>query len=143
MGFLSSLLGKEKEIEYPALDPGSPAAQRLEKVRVEIQAFAAKVGDRLEFIPAEKTVYCFVGKPPDVFGVVWWSDGQEHNFKTLMKAKGLSQARVQLLSDDLRESYKKHQGDARFSTTLAGRKFGVTPSDAFAADLDRIIHEVE
>lgn len=141
MGFLGSLLGS-KEKEYPPLDANSPAAQRLEKVGTQLQTFAAKVSDKLELIPTEKAVYCFVGKPPDAFGVVWWSDGQEHNFKTLMKAKGLTQMRVQLLSDELRDSYKKHQGDERFSTTLAGRKVTVTPSLPFAADVDRIIHEI-
>ena len=120
--------------------PGRPATG---KSRAELEAFAGKVSDKLEFIPTEKAVYCFVGKPPDAFGIVWWSDGQEHNFKTLMKAKGLTQMRVQLLSDALRDSYKKHREDARFSTTFAGRKVTVTPSDVFAADVEKIIHEVE
>lgn len=141
MGLFGSLLGKEKE--HPPLDMGSPAARRLEKYRAEIEAFAAKVSDRLEFIPTDKAAYAFIGKPPDAFGIVWWSEGQEHNFKTLMKAKGLSQVRVQLLSDALRDSYKRHQEDARFSATIGGRKVTVAPSDAFAADVEKIIHEVE
>jgi hypothetical protein len=60
-----------------------------------------------------------------------------------MKAKGLTQMRMQLLSDALRDSYKKHRADARFSMTLGGRMVTVTPSDVFAADVEKIIHEVE
>jgi len=141
MGLFSSLLGS-KEKEYPPLDPASPASRRLEGFRADIQSFASKVNDKLEFIPTEKAVYAFIGKPPDAFGIVWWSDGEEHNFKTLMKAKGLNQMRIQLLSDALRDSYKRHQEDARFSTTIAGKKATVTPSETFAADVEKIIHEV-
>lgn len=141
MGFLGSLFSKEKE--YPPLDPGSGGAQRLGSFRSEIETFAAKVSDRLEFIPTARALYAFVGKPPDAFGIVWWSDGAEHNLKTLMKAKSLPQTRVQLLSDALRDSYKRHQADARYSTTVAGRSVVVTPSEAFAADVEKLIHEVD
>lgn len=143
MGFLGSLLGKEKEKEYPPLDPTSAAARRLDGFKADIQPFVSKVSDHLEFIPTDKAVYAFIGKPPDAFGIVWWSDGKEHNLKTLMKTKALSQVRVQLLSDALRDSYKHHQGDARFSATVAGKKATITPSENFAADIEKLIHEVE
>lgn len=141
MGFLGSLFGKEKE--HPPLDPGSAGAKRLGLRKGEIETFAVKVSDRLELIPTEKALYAFVGKPPDAFGIVWWSEGAEHNLKTLMKAKGLPQTRIQLLSDALRDSYKRHAADERFSTTIAGRSVVVTPSEAFAADVEKLIHEVE
>lgn len=140
MGFLGSLFGKEKE--YPPLDMGSVAAKRLERFRAEAEAFAGKVNDKLEFIPIDGSLYAFIGKPPDAFGVVWWKDGAEHNFKTLMKAKGLPGTRIQLLSDELRDSYKRHAEDPRYSATVAGKRVIVTPSEAFAADVEKIIHEV-
>lgn len=140
MGLFGSLFSKAPE--YPPLDAGSAAAKRLERHRATMESFAGKVNDRLEFIPTDGALYVFVGKPPDAFGVVWWKDGDEHNFKTLMKAKGLSQIRVQLLSDELRDSYKRHAGDTRFSTTVAGKNVTITPSETFAADVEKIIHEV-
>lgn len=140
MGLLGNLFGKGKE--YPPLDAGSVAAKRLERFRPELEGFAGRVNDRLELIPSDNALYAFVGKPPDAFGVVWWQGGTEHNFKTLMKAKALSQARVQLLSDELRDSYKKHAGEERFSTTVAGKAMIVHPSAALAADVDKIIREV-
>lgn len=140
MGLLGNLFGKGKE--YPPLDAGSAAAKRIERFRGQLEGFASKVNDRLELIPTDSTLYAFVGKPPDAFGVVWWRDGEEHNFKTLMKAKALPQTRIQLLSDELRDSYKRHAADERFSSTVAGKQVTVTPSEAFAADVEKIIHEV-
>ena len=143
MGFLGSLLGKEKESEYPALDANNPAARRLEKSRADLEAFAGKVSDKLEFIPTEKAVYCFVGKPPDAFGIVWWSDGQEHNFKTLMQERGLNQQQVQIFSDKLRDAYEREMSAPRFSVLLAGRSVKVAPDDALSQDVSRIIGELE
>lgn len=140
MGFLGSLFSKEKE--YPPLDAGSNTAKKLERYRPDLEQFARKVNDRLEVIPTDGALHVFIGKPPDTFGIVWWKDGQEHNFKTLMEDKGLDQIRIQLLSDALRDSYKRHQGDERFSALIAGKKVTVTPSEAFAADVEKIIHEV-
>lgn len=140
MGLLGNLFGKGKE--YPPLDMGSSAAKNLERFRPDVESFAGKVNDRLELIPTTDSLYVFIGKPPDAFGVVWWKDGKEHNFKSLMKDKGLPQTRVQLLSDELRDSYKRHEADERFAATVAGKQVTVTPSEAFAADVDKIIHEV-
>ena len=135
MGFLGSLFGKETA--YPPLDANSSTAARFEGYRRIFEPFVGKVSDRIEFIPTDRALYAFIGKPPDAFGIVWWSNGEEHNFKTLMKAKGLTQMRVQLLSDALRDSYKKHAGDARFSASVNGKTVVVTPSDAFAATSKR------
>jgi len=140
VGLLGSLFSKEKE--HPPLDPGNPASQRIEKFRAALEAFAGKVSDRLELIPTDSSLYVFIGKPPDAFGMVWWNAEGEHNFKTLMKQKGLSSVRIQLLSDALRDSYRRHAGDDRFSTHVAGKQVTVTPSEAFAADVEKIIREV-
>ena len=51
-------------------------------------------------------------------------------------------ARVQLLSEKLRESYVKHRQDPRYAATVAGRKVTVTPSESFAKDVERVIEEV-
>jgi hypothetical protein len=140
MGLLGNLFGKEKE--FPPLEPDSVAASHLERFRPDLEGFLGKVNDRLELIPTGSSLYAFVGKPPDTFGVVCWQGGSEHNFKTLMQERALSQTRVQLLSDELRDSYKRHAGDERFAATVAGKRVVVTPLETFAADVEKIIQAV-
>jgi hypothetical protein len=141
MGFLGNLFGKGNDL--PALEPGSVAASRLEPFRPELEKFLGKVNDRLELVPAENSLYAFIGKPPGAFGMIWWQDGGEHSLKTLMQERALSQVRVQRLSDELRDSYKRHMGDERFAATVGGKQVVVTPSDALAADVEKIIQTVD
>jgi len=141
MGILGNLFGKEKN--FPALEPGSAAASQLEPFRPDLERFLGKVNDRLEVVPTGNSLYAFIGKPPGAFGMIWWSDGSEHNFKTLMQERSLSQLRVQRLSDELRDSYKRHADDERYTTMVAGKQVVVTPSETFAADVEKIIHEVD
>ncbi len=140
MGLFGSLFAREKDL--PPLDAGSAASKLVEQHRPGFAEFAEKVSDRLELIPTPSTLYIFVGKPPDAFGVVWLRDGRQHNVKTLMTEHKLPQPRVQILSDKLRESYVKHREDARYSATVAGRKVTVIPSEGFAKDVERVIAEV-
>ena len=140
MGLFGSLFSKEKDL--PPLDPGAGAAKLLEKHGSSFSSFAGHVKDKLELIPTESTLYVFVGKPPDAFGVVWLRDGKEHNVKTLMQEHKLPQPRIQILSDKLRESYVRHREDERYSATVAGKKVTVTPSETFAKDVERVIAEV-
>jgi len=140
MGLFGSLFSKEPQL--PPLDPAAPAAGMLDRHRREIESFAGKVKDRLELVPTEKTLYVFVGKPPDAFGVVWLRDGKEHNVKTLMQEHNLPQPRVQVLSDNLRASYVRHREEPRFAATVAGRTVTVTPSQALAQEVERVISEV-
>ncbi len=140
MGLLGNIFGKDKG--YPPLEPSNPAARNLEGQKSEVESFVGSVKDKLELIPTRETVYIFVGKPPSAFGVAWLEDGKVHNFKTLMSEKSLSPQSVQTLSDKLRDAYKKHQDEARFSAVIAGQRVTVTPSEAFASDVDQVIHQV-
>ncbi len=140
MGLFGSLFAREKE--YPPLAPGTPPAELVEKHRGAFEAFATRVNEKFELVPTDETLYVFVGKPPDAFGVVWLRGGEEHNLKTLMSKHQLSQQKVQLLSDALRDSYVAHREAPRFASTVAGKKVVVTPSEALARDVERIIREV-
>ena len=141
MGLFGNLFGKK--VELPPLDPASPAAKRLEKFKAELEAFVGKMNDTLEFVPADEAVYCFVGKPPAMFGMAWFHDGKEHNMKTLAAAKGLSNKKLQIMSLKLGEAYQKHMGEPTFSTVIAGKSVKVHPSDALRADVVQIIHVLE
>lgn len=140
MGFLGNLFGGEKE--HPPLDASNPSVARLERSRAALESFASRVQDKLEIVPGERGTYVFVGKPPKTFGIVWFRDGQESNFKLLMKERGLSAAKVQTLSDELREAYVRHQAEPRYSYSIAGRKVTVTPSRSLDDQVTAIIAKV-
>jgi hypothetical protein len=140
MGLLAGLFGGAKE--YPALDRSSPALERIERDRAMLEGFAKRVQDKLEVVPGERGLYIFVGKPPKTFGIVWFHDGVERNFKLLMKEKGLSAASVQTLSDQLREAYTRTQNEPRYAYDLAGRKVVVTPSAELQRDVAQIIGSI-
>jgi hypothetical protein len=142
MGFLGSLFGSKEE--HQPLDPGSTAAARIERSRASLEAFAHKTHDRLEVVPGERAVYVFIGRPPEAFGIVWFEkDGEEHNFKTMMKSRGLEQRQMAAIAEHLRLAYLKHREEPRFTTTLAGKKVTVTPSASFEQDIAEVIHEVD
>jgi hypothetical protein len=101
------------------------------------------MNDTLEFVPADEAVYCFVGKPPAMFGMAWFHDGKEHNLKSLAKDKGLSNKKLQNMSLKLGEAYEKHMGEPSFSTTIVGKRVKVHPSDALRNDVVQIIHVLE
>lgn len=140
MGILGKLFGSEKE-RLP-LDPSSTAAARLDRNRVVLDEFARKVHDKLEFIPGERAIYVFVGKPPDAFGIAWIEDGEEHNFKRMMKEKGLSELQVRQRSEELREAYGRSKDEPRYTTDLGGKHVLVTPSATLERELVEIIHRV-
>ena len=142
MSMLGRLFGGEKEERLP-LDPSSPAAARLERQRGTVEEFTHKVHDKLEFVPGERAIYVFIGKPPDMFGIAWLENGEEHNFKRLMKDKGLSQREVQIRSDELRAAWLRHKDEPRYQAEFAGKKVLVTPSPALERDVVEIIHRVE
>ena len=142
MGFLGKLFGTEKDL--PALDPASPGAKRIEAQRAALEVFVKKLHDPVELIPAEKSIYAFIGRPPDRFGIAWFpGDGTEHNLKTMVKAKGLTVLQQNTLSSHLRKAYEKHVDEPRFETTIAGKKVKVIPSTGLEADLTKVIHEVD
>ncbi|ABS28000.1 hypothetical protein [Anaeromyxobacter sp. Fw109-5] len=141
MGFLSSVFGEKKDT-HPALDRDSVAGRRIAQRQLELESFVRKVKDRIELVPAQDATYVFIGKPPGSFGVAWLADGREQSMKTLMQERGLSAANVQILSDQLRDVYSAHMNEERYQADIAGKSVLVTPSDALAADVRRIVDAV-
>jgi len=138
MGLFGNLFGKKEQL--PALDPSSAAAKRLEKFKAELDAFVGKMHDTLEFVPADDAIYCFIGKPPAMFGMAWFHDGKEHNLKTLAAAKGLTQKKTQRMSLQIGEVYSKFMEEPKFSYTIAGKAVIVHPSDGLRAGVVDVIH---
>lgn len=142
MGLLGRLFGGERQ-EVAPLDPSSAAASRLERDRAALEDFARRVHDKLELVPGERATYVFIGRPPDAFGIAWLERGEEHNFKRLVKEKGLSAAEVQGRSEELRAAYARSAGEPRFRADFGGKHVLVTPSAALEREVVEIIHRVE
>lgn len=140
MGFLGKLFGGEQE--HPPLDPQTPAGARFERHREVVTAFAGRLHDRLEVIPGEKYLYAFIGKPPDAFGIAWFEGGDEHNLKSLMKTRGLTQVQLGHISNELRHAYTRSVNEPRYSYQAGKKKVVVTPSATLEKELLKIIHEV-
>ncbi len=96
MGILGKFFGGKHD--YPSLDSSTPAAKQLESVRLPLEKLATETKDPLEVVPAEDSVYIFLGKPPKKFGIAWIEDGDKIiNFKSLVDEKGLSPDSLQHL----------------------------------------------
>ena len=78
--------------------------------------------DKLELVPGERAIYVFIGRPPDAFGIAWLEHGEEHNFKRLMKEKGLSEGEVRTRSEELRTAYVRSKDEARFTADVGGKR---------------------
>ncbi len=141
MGLFSKVFGGEKE-EHPLLDPSSVAARRMEQRTAQLSAFASKVKDRMEIVPASEATYIFIGKPPGTFGIAWLKDGREHNLKTVIQEHKLAPATVTQISERLRDVYQAHMQAQRFQATIDGRAVTVTPSDALGDDVRKVIDAI-
>jgi hypothetical protein len=127
MGILGKIFGGKHD--YPSLDSSVPAAKHLESVRPPLEKLANETREPLEVVPAEDSVYVFVGKPPKKFGIAWIEDGDKIvNFKSLVDEKGLSPTSLNHLSEELRKAYIAHQDKPRYVTKISDREVVVIPS---------------
>jgi hypothetical protein len=140
MGLLAKLFGGGEELA--PLDPSSAAAARIEAQRAALEGLAGRLRDRMELVPADQMVLAFIGRPPDQFGVAWFTNGEEHNFKRLLSEKGMAQRDVQRIADRLRAAYERHQKEPRFVVSLAGKRVTVNPTPQLATDVAEVISAV-
>ncbi len=138
MGILGKFFGTK--YDYPPLDSSALAAKQLESVLSPLEKLAEKSNDPLEIVPAEDTVYIFVGKPPKKFGIVWIEEGDKIiNFKTLADEKGLSSNGLLQLSDELKNAYIAHQNEPRYVIQISNREVVVIPSTSLLNDLKGVV----
>ena len=140
MGILGKFLGGKHD--YPSLDSSTPAAKQLESVRLPLEKLANETKDPLEVVPAEDSVYIFLGKPPKKFGIAWIEDGDKIiNFKSLLDEKGLSPENLQHLSEELRKAYIAHQDKPRYVTKISDREVMVIPSTSLVNNLKGVVEQ--
>jgi hypothetical protein len=121
MGFFS------KKLNYPELDSDSPVADQVHEFDGPLQELMGQVSDTLEVVPADDHAYVFIGKPPKKFGVAMIEDGAVQSFIAAAKEKGLDQAKIQMLNEQLREAYMHNQDAQRYKIRVAGKEVVVTP----------------
>ena len=132
MGFFS------KKLEYPELDSGNPAAEQVNEFEEQLQDLMGQVKDPIEVIPAQDHAYVFIGKPPKKFGVAMIQDRTVQSFIAAAKEKGLDQAQIHKLNDQLRDAYMHNMDAQRFKTNVAGKEVVVTP----CSQLDQEVREI-
>ena len=140
MGIFGKLFGDKHD--YPSLDSSAPVAKHLESVRPPLEKLAGETNDPLEVVPAEDSVYIFLGKPPKKFGIAWIEDGDKIvNFKSLVDEKGLSQPSLDHLSEELRKVYIAHQDKPRYVTRISDREVVVIPSTSLLNNLKGVVEQ--
>jgi len=140
MGILGKFFGAN--YDYPPLDSSAPAARQLESMRPPLEKLADETSDPLEIVPAEDSVYVFIGKPPKKFGIAWIEDGEKIvNFKSLVDQKGLSPDSLQNLSEELRKAYIAHQDKPRYVTKISEREVVVIPSESLLNNLKGVVEK--
>lgn len=138
MGILGKFFGAKPD--YPTLDASDPATKYLESVRPPLKKLADETKDPLEVVPAQDSVYIFIGKPPKQFGIAWIEKGNEIvNLKSLVEEKGLSAASLESLSKELRQAYIAHQDKPRFVTKISDRDVVVIPSTSLVDTLKGVV----
>jgi hypothetical protein len=91
-------------------------------------------------VPADDSVYVFIGKPPKKFGIAWIEDGDKIvNFKSLVDEKGLSPDQLQNLSEELRKAYIAHQDKPRYTTNIRDREVVVIHSASLVDNLKGVV----
>ena len=140
MGIFGKFFGDKHD--YPPLESSAPAAKQLESVRPPLEKLAGETNDPLEVVPAEDSVYIFVGKPPKKFGIAWIEDGEKIvNFKSLVDEKGLSPTSLNHLSEELKKVYIAHQDKPRYVTRVSDREVVVIPSTSLLNNLKGVVEQ--
>lgn len=140
MSLFGNLFGSKPD--YPDIDPGSPAASRINAVKSQLDELAGQVKDPLEIVPSEHAAYVFIGKPPKKFGLAWIHDGKIIGLNNLVEEHGLKPLEIEKLLDQLREAYERNADVKRFCTTLHDRDVVVTPSAKLEEEVHKIIDKV-
>jgi hypothetical protein len=140
MGFLGKFFGGKHE--YPLLDSSAPVAHQLESVRPPLEKLAEETKAPLEVVPADDSVFVFIGKPPKKFGIAWIDEGHKIvNFKSLVEEKGLSSTDLEQLSEKLRKAYITHQDKPRYVTKVSDRDVVVIPSTSLLDNLKSVVSQ--
>jgi len=137
MGFFDRIFASSKG--YEPLDEQSQAADRIEKIRDQLESLSSQVHKPLEVVPGDEGSYVFIGKPPKNFGIAWIEDNELHSLKTLMD-QGAKPEELKALTEKLRRIYEANQENARYAAKVGKTNVVVTPSETFRNQVSDVIH---
>lgn len=140
MGLFGKLFSSRPD--FPAMDPGSTAAERLAKVSEQLHHLAEDVKEPLEVVPAEHAAYVFIGKPPKKFGLAWIHDGKVSGLNTLVEEHGLKPPEVANVVDQLREVYERHHDVQRYTAQVKDVNVVVAPSSRLEQEVHDVIEAI-
>ena len=138
MGFFDRIFASSDG--YQPLDENSPAADRIKKIRDQLESLSKQVHKPLEVVPGEEDSYVFIGKPPKNFGIAWIEGDKLHSLKSLAD-EGVKPAQMQAITDNLRKIYEANQSNARFTTKVGNKNIVVTPSEQFRTQVSEVIRQ--
>ena len=128
-----------KKLNYPDLNLDNPAAEQIHEVEGPIKDLMGQVSDPLEVVPSDDHAYVFIGKPPKKFGVAMIEEGKVQSFLAAAKEKGLDQAKIQQLNEQLRDAYMHNVDAPRYKTNVAGKEIVVTPCKQLDQEVQQVM----
>lgn len=128
-----------KKLNYPDLNLDNPAAEQIHEVEGPIKDLMGQVSDPLEVVPSDDHAYVFIGKPPKKFGVAMIEEGKVQSFLAAAKEKGLDQAKIQQLNEQLRDAYMHNVDAQRYKTNVAGKEIVVTPCKQLDQEVQQVM----
>jgi hypothetical protein len=128
-----------KKLNYPDLSLDNPAAEQIHEVEGPIKDLMGQVSDPLEVVPSDDHAYVFIGKPPKKFGVAMIEEGKVQSFLAAAKEKGLDQAKIQQLNEQLRDAYMHNVDAQRYKTNVAGKEIVVTPCKQLDQEVQQVM----
>lgn len=128
-----------KKLNYPDLNLDNPAAEQIHEVEGPIKDLMGQVSDPLEVVPSDDHAYVFIGKPPKKFGVAMIEEGKVQSFIAAAKEKGLDQAKIQQLNEQLRDAYMHNVDAQRYKTNVAGKEIVVTPCKQLDQEVQQVM----
>jgi len=137
MSLFGSLFSSKPD--YPAMDPSSTAASRIDQIKPQLAELAGQVKEPLEVVPADRAAYVFIGKPPKRFGLAWIHDGKVSGLQAIVEENDLKPAEVAEAMDHLRAAYERNADVNRFTATVQDRDVVVTPSARLESEVQQII----
>jgi len=128
-----------KKLNYPELDSDNPVAGLVQDVEGPLRELMGQVSDPLEVVPAGDHAYVFIGKPPKKFGVAMIEEGKVQSFVAAAKEKGLDQAKIQQLNEQLRQAYVNNADAQRYKANVAGKDVVVTPCKQLDQEVQQVM----
>jgi len=128
-----------KKLNYPELDSDNPVAGLVQDVEGPLRELMGQVSDPLEVVPAGDHAYVFIGKPPKKFGVAMIEEGKVQSFVAAAKEKGLDQAKIQQLNEQLRQAYVNNADAQRYKANVAGKDVVVTPCKRLDQEVQQVM----